>query len=126
MWVASMAAAAGAVWDAVYTDEQAKRGQAVYLQECATCHGPDLEGADVAPSLAGAEFMTAWNDLTVGDLFERIRTTMPQDRPGALTRQQNADVIAFMLQVNKWPAGTTELPRELEPLKAIKILATKP
>lgn len=125
--VAAMAAS-GSVWDGVYTEEQAKRGNAIYLQECASCHGPQLEGGDMSPPLVGGVFTSNWNDLAVGDLFERIRTTMPLDRPGAVTRQQNADVIAFLLKANGWPAGAAELPRELAPLKAITILilALKP
>ena len=80
------------VWDGVFTDEQAKRGEVAYRQECSNCHGPELEGADMTPPLIGGGFTANWNDLSVGDLYERIRTTMPLDKPGTLSRQQNADV----------------------------------
>ncbi len=109
------------VWTGVYTDEQAGRGDTVYRTYCIACHGADLEGADMTPPLSGGSFTANWNDLTVGDLFERIRTTMPLDRPGGLTRQQNADVIALILKKNAWPAGNTELSRDLAPLKTIRI-----
>ena len=102
------------------------RGEAAYLQDCASCHGTGLEGGDMSPALVGGVFTSNWNDLTAGDLFERIRLTMPLDRPGKLTRQQNADVIAFVLRANAWPGGTTELPAESSALKQIRILATKP
>ncbi len=118
--------AAASVWDGAYTEEQAARGDMVYRQDCANCHGDGLGGADMTPALAGGVFTSNWNDLTVGDLFERIRTTMPLDRPGKLTRQQNSDVIAFLLKSNGWPAGKTELAREVTVLKLIKIEATKP
>jgi mono/diheme cytochrome c family protein len=117
---------ADSVWDGVYTEEQATRGQAVYVETCANCHGPALEGADMTPALTGATFSSNWNDLSLGDLFERIRISMPMDRPGTLPRQQNADVIAYMLKANRWPAGAVELPRELAVLKQIKIEAVEP
>jgi len=114
------------VWAGVYTTGQATRGETVYRQYCLACHGADLAGADMTPPLAGGTFTSNWNDLTAGDLFERIRTTMPMDRPGVLSRQQNADVIAYLLKSNAWPAGASELPTELGPLKGIRIETTKP
>jgi len=114
------------VWTGVYTEEQATRGEMVYRTYCIACHGPELEGADMTPPLSGGAFMANWNDLTAGDLFERIRLTMPLDRPGVLMRQQNADVIAFVLKKNGWPAGSTELSRELAPLKTIRIESVRP
>ena len=106
----------GSVWSGVYTDAQAVRGEMAYLQECANCHGTSLEGGDMTPALQGGGFTSNWNDLTAGDLFERIRLTMPLDRPGKLTRQQNADVIAFLLRSNAWPSGKSELPADLAAL----------
>ena len=114
------------VWDGVFTAEQAKRGQVLYGNECARCHGDELNGGESAPPLAGAEFMSNWTGLTVGDLFERTRISMPQDKPGKLSRQQNADILAFVLSSNRFPAGKTELATQTEVLKQIKIDATKP
>lgn len=114
------------VWDGVYTEEQAKRGEAAYAGECASCHQPDLGGDGFAPSLAGPEFAAAWNDLPLSDLFERIRQSMPPSNPGAVPPAQKIDVIAFLLKGNKFPAGSTELPKEADGLKQIKYLATKP
>ncbi len=118
-------AADPSVWDGVYTAEQTRRGETAYLQACASCHGTALEGGDMTPPLVGGAFTSNWNDLTVGDLFDRIRTTMPLDNPGRLSRPQTADVIAFMLKANSWPAGTTELPAD-STLKQIRIAAVKP
>jgi len=114
------------VWDGVYTEEQAKRGEALYVQECLNCHGRDLEGADMTPALTGPAFMANWDSLTVGDLFERIRISMPQNSPGTLSRQQNADVVGFLLRFNQFPAGKEELPRDVELLKQILIKASGP
>ena len=118
--------AAASVWDGVYTDEQAKRGEAVYYSRCAACHGPEMEGGDMTPPLTGGGFTSTWSGLSVADLFERIRITMPMSSPGSLSRQQNADAIAFILKSNRWPAGAAELPRELAALKEIQIEAIKP
>jgi mono/diheme cytochrome c family protein len=114
------------VWDGVYSEAQAARGGEAYRQACVNCHGPELEGADMTPPLTGGTFTSNWNDLTLGDLFERIRATMPLDKPGTLSRQQNADLVAFLLKANQWPAGTTELSRELGALKQIRIQSSKP
>lgn len=118
--------AARSVWDGVYTEEQAKRGETVYQKECAACHGEMLNGGESAPALTGGAFQSNWNGLTLGDLFDRIRKTMPLSAPGRLTRQQDADVLAFMLNVNKFPAGKTELYRQSEMLKEIRFESRKP
>ena len=113
------------VWDGVFNEEQAKRGQAVFLEECSTCHGRDLEGADMTPPLTGAGFMSNWDGLTVGDLVDRIRISMPLNRPGALSRQQNTDVVSYILRFNQFPAGKEELPRDVQALKQILFKASK-
>ncbi len=114
------------IWDGVYTDEQAKRGSALYSENCASCHGSELTGGEMAPPLSGGEFMAGWDGLTIGDLFERIRISMPQNAPGSLSGQQNADILAFMFAANKFPAGDTELPKEAGILKTIKFEVKKP
>ncbi len=114
------------VWDGVYTEEQAKRGEALYEKECASCHGDTLIGGGGASPLTGGTFLSNWNGLTVGDLFDRIRKTMPQGSPGKLTKQQDADVLAYLLSFNKFPVGKTELQRQVEFLKEIRFEATKP
>jgi S-disulfanyl-L-cysteine oxidoreductase SoxD len=113
-------------WDKVYTEEQAKRGEALYAQYCAACHGPDLTGGEMAPGLTGGEFSSNWNDLSLGDLFERMRISMPQNAPGSLSRQQNADILAFVLAKSNFPAGTTELPTQTDALNGIKFVAQNP
>jgi cytochrome c len=114
------------VWDGVYTEEQSKRGEAIAKEECVRCHGQGLTGGEEAPPLVGAGFVANWNGSTMGDLFERIRISMPTDGPGKLTRQENADVLAFMLSLNKFPVGKTALDRQTEVLKQIKFESAKP
>lgn len=114
------------VWDGIYTAEQAERGAPVYANECAYCHGPDLEGGELAPALEGREFVWRWNGLTVGDLFERLRTSMPQDEPGRVSRRKKADILAYVLSRNEFPVGARELASRTEMLAQIMFEAVKP
>jgi mono/diheme cytochrome c family protein len=114
------------VWDGVYSTQQLQRGRALYDERCASCHGAALNGLDVAPALAGGAFQSNWTGLTVGDLAERIRVSMPQGNEGSLSRQQVSDVIAAIFAGNEYPAAQVELPKELELLKQIQIAARKP
>ena len=120
------AAQAKSQWDGVYTADQAKRGEALYSQNCASCHGPDLTGGEMAPGLTGGEFSSNWNDLSLGELFERMRISMPQNAPGSLSRQDNADILSYILNKGNYPPGTTELPTQTEALNGYKFLAVKP
>lgn len=113
------------LWDGVYTQDQAKRGEAAYGERCARCHGADLMSGDSVPPLAGADFLSTWNTKTVGDLFDRIRTSMPADNPGTLSHQQTSDIVAYLLSVNKFPAGNAELATRSELLKQIQFDAFK-
>ena len=132
LWLAAVAIERGVeaqgktVWDGVYSEEQATRGQAAYEAECASCHQPDFAGDGFAPGLAGPEFASAWNDLSVGDLFDRVRQSMPPSNPGSVPPATKVDILAYLLKGNKMPAGSTELPTEAEALKQIKYLANKP
>jgi mono/diheme cytochrome c family protein len=113
------------VLDGIYTDAQAARGAAAYPQHCAACHGASLGGLGEAPALAGAQFISDFNGLTVGDLFDRIRTTMPLNNPAGLSRDQYADILSFILKSNGYPAGQKELNRRSEFLNAIRFEAPK-
>ena len=110
----------------MYTGEQAKRWQAVFLKECASCHGADLAGGEEAPALRGKSFWTGWNGNTAADLFERICQTMPDDNPGSLSREQNADLLAYLLSVNLFPSGSTELECGIEALRRLRIEEKQP
>ncbi len=121
---ASQAPAARTVWDGVYTLDQAKRG-ALKSGLCAGCHGDGFEGAS-APQLVGEPFVSRWEGRTVGDLFDLIRLTMPDDDPGSLAREEYADLVAYILAVNKFPTGSGEIGTSIEPLQQIQIVATKP
>ena len=124
MTVATLSASAfqtRSVKDGVYTDEQQKRGRAQFNEKCAMCHNEDMSGGEIAPALFGGNFMADWNGLTVGDLFERIRQSMPPDNPDKLNAQQRSDIIALILRANDFPTGPKELESRVEFLKEIKI-----
>ena len=107
------------VWNGVYTEGQATRGESVYLQHCSECHGVDLAGMDDAPPLSGGLFLANWNGLTLGDFFQRVRVTMPLDNPNRVSRDEKIDILAYVLSANNFPAGTTELPSQIERLGRI-------
>ena len=114
------------VWDGVYTQEQSRRGETFYGRECAKCHGSDLSGADEVPALSGGGFLSNWDGLTVGDLSERVRISMPPNKQGVLSRQQIVDILSYLLNFNSFPAGKAELDPKTEQLKQIRIEATRP
>ena len=109
------------VWDGVFSEEQAARGQAQYTRACASCHAADLRGSSTAPSLVEESFAFQWADTSVGELFDRIRTLMPSDRPNSLSPQAYRDVVAFLLRSNKFPTGAKDLDADPEALRQILI-----
>ncbi|MEO9034893.1 MAG: cytochrome c [Gemmatimonadaceae bacterium] len=114
------------VWDSVYSASQATRGESLYVKSCARCHKASLGGADESSPLVGSGFLGNWNALPLSDLSDRIRKTMPSDSVGIYDRQLVVDVMAYLLKMNGFPAGETDLPKDLDRLKDITIVATKP
>jgi mono/diheme cytochrome c family protein len=108
--------------NAVYSDAQAGRGEALYQQYCVTCHGARLEGNPAAP-LTGPAFRARWEDgkHTLDDLFFIIRSLMPNNAPGSLTKAQYADVVAYILKVNGYPAGEAQLVPAAATMKAVTL-----
>lgn len=112
------------IWDGVYTEAQARRGEAIYFDHCARCHSSTLAGGvDGAAPLTGPTFKGNWNGVPLGAMADRIRQTMPADKPATLSRQQTADVLTFILRANKAPAGKVELSRQAEILNTITFTA---
>ena len=109
--------------DGVYTAAQATRGEAIYQTRCVACHGATLAG-EAGPPLTGQTFLGDWDTLSLSDLFDKIHSTMPADAPGALAEPQVADVLAYVLQANQFPAGRTELAASGAALKQISLGVT--
>jgi mono/diheme cytochrome c family protein len=105
----------------VYSEAQAKRGEAVYKEQCAACHGDNLEGSGPMPPLAGKDFLANWGGKPVAEVFDKTQTSMPATAPGSLTPEQTADVISYMLSVGKYPAGAADLPAKADALKEITL-----
>ena len=115
------------VWDGVFTDAQATRGERTYGRTCEQCHGADLAGDPVMeiPQLALDSFMTSWSSKSVKDLFDTVKRSMPKDKPSSLGTGAYIDVVAYLLQANKFPSGPRELPRTPEQLEQIVIERSK-
>lgn len=105
-----------AVNPASYTTAQAQAGSQVFAQNCVGCHGANLQGV-AAPAVAGTEFLTtAKNDKwTLTDLRSLVFENMPLNNPGTLTPEQYANVMAFLLASNCYPAGNTPFPQKDSP-----------
>jgi mono/diheme cytochrome c family protein len=113
------------VWSGVFSADQAAQGKTVFENKCVTCHGAELNGGEMAPPLAGAMFTSNWTGQSLGDLFTRIHTTMPQNDPGSLTNAEVAQVLAYILSFNQFPAGAAPLPSDEASLGQIGITDKK-
>ena len=122
---AAMQEASSSTLDGVFTSAQARRGRRVYNQNCASCHGQELGGGEMAPSVAGTGFIVYWTEVPVGVLFDRIKMTMPEDGPGRLSDEEYTDVVAYMLDRSDYPSGETELPADKAELDKIMIVAAE-
>jgi S-disulfanyl-L-cysteine oxidoreductase SoxD len=114
--------AASSTRDGVYTTEQAQQGKNLYQNQCGMCHGDALEGQGQNSPLAGGEFLSKWTDQTVADLMMKTITMMPATDPGTMTPKETAQVIAYILSANKFPAGKKDLPTDPQSLEAIRIV----
>ena len=113
--------------DGVYTVAQATRGKALYEEQCASCHGAMTSFTpDLAPLLGDYVFQAAWKNRSLTQLFDRIRDTMPQNKPRTLSPDQTVDLIAYILSANQLPAGEIPLSTDLEALKQIRMDAGLP
>ncbi len=113
-------AQAPSVRDGIYTAAQAEQGQAVYDEQCVSCHGPVTAFVpEMAALLADHTFRNRWRGRSLGEMFELIRDTMPQDAPGSLSPQQSAELVAYILSGNRLPAGDLALTDDVERLGQI-------
>lgn len=101
----------------VYTAAQAERGSKLFAGNCTTCH-------DTA-RFTGADFVKDWSGKSLHPLYDLMKTTMPEDNPGVLKPQQYADILAYFLELNDYPAGTDELSGSDEMMKTITMEALK-
>lgn len=100
----------------VFTEEQASRGRYAFLGQCKSCHAPE--------SQVGDNFNRLWSGKPLLELFRFISDKMPENDPGTLEPEMNADIVAYLLQLNAMPAGKVELPADSTVLRAIKVETT--
>jgi plastocyanin len=100
---------------------QAMRGRALYNKDCSACHGEDLSGRAPAPALSGGAFLSHWQHATVGELLDRIRTTMPQVRPGNLARTAYLDIVAYLLRANDIVSVSSAIQDDPQSLSSLTI-----
>ena len=133
--LATHAQSPASVWDAVYSADQSRRGETLYKRDCAPCHGDSLEGnaqtergqrlERMLPPLSGDVFKGNWNGRPLSDLFDKVRKTMPRDEQGKLTAKDTAEILAYLLKFNEFPAGKTDLPADAGALTEIQFEAVK-
>jgi mono/diheme cytochrome c family protein len=95
----------------VYTAAQADRGIAIFKSKCASCHAPNRFTDDL--------FYTSFAGKPLWEMFDVISDSMPEDDPGSLKKEEYADVIAYLLKLNNFPAGQADLPTDKEALSLI-------
>ena len=109
------------IWDGVYTEDQAKRGEQSYARSCAKCHAEDLLGSTNAPALVGQPFFARFDRTSADDVLDVIRRTMPQEAPDTLGMPVYADIVSYLFRSNGAPGGKTELPTERAKLREILV-----
>lgn len=70
-------------------------GRVVYLQRCASCHGPDRKGVGTNPALPVAR-MQQLGDPSIRQIVREGKGTMPAVSP-ALTPTELDALVAFLL-----------------------------
>lgn len=104
---------AKSVLGGVYTEEQAERGEETFQNVCSYCHAES--------QFSGSSFVSSWSGASVGQFYGLVSATMPYDGPGSLSQQQYTDVVAYILSINDFPAGESELPANPDALDDIAI-----
>jgi glycine/D-amino acid oxidase-like deaminating enzyme len=97
----------------VYSQAQARKGGETYRKFCSACHA--------TVSHSGDAFQSTWGGRSAAELFDYLRTTMPNDNPGKLSPTQYTDIVAYLLQLNGMPAGTRSLAPDPKQLEQIRI-----
>lgn len=97
----------------IYTEEQAGRGKNRFLGSCKSCHAPE--------SQTGSNFARLWIGKPLLELFKYVSQSMPENDPGSLAPDVNADIVAYLLQLNAMPAGKTELMADTTALRDTRV-----
>ena len=114
------------IWDGVFTDQQAQRGQQVYQRACAVCHLDTLRGDTVSPPLIGAEFLGRFTGQSAHEMVQNLRGSMPQNAPDSLGDRAYIDLVSYLLKANGSKAGSLELPLDVAELEKIAVVSQPP
>ena len=119
-WCSAFTALGAQGGGAAPAGDQQGRGKTLYMDKCASCHQESLKGTTETPPLTGDTFWGNWETYSANNLVEQIRTTMPEDNPGSLMRQEVVDIVAYILKFNEVPF-TGDLPMDADALKKVTI-----
>src|ERR1041384_5179918 len=120
VWCAAVVARSARGGGGAAAGGQQAHGKALYNDKCASCHQESLKGSTETPPLTGDMFWSNWETYSANNLVEQVRSTMPEDNPGSLTRQEYVDIVAYTLKVNEVPF-TGALPMDADALKKVTI-----
>jgi mono/diheme cytochrome c family protein len=105
-----------------FTAEQVTHGSDIYADRCVQCHGDTLDNGEFGGApLNGSYFSKHWGGGSVAALVAFMKAKMPPDRPGSLTDQTYADLVAFLLDANGYPKGDKELPPDTPAQQAMSL-----
>ena len=96
-----------------FSTAQADRGRNVFRSNCTECH--------YSSEFSDRQFKFKWRRRTAGDLFDMMATQMPEDAPGSLGLEAYADLVAYVLRLNGFEAGSGELPADEALLETISL-----
>ena len=119
-WCSAFAALSAQGGGGAPAGDQQARGKALYVDKCAACHQESLKGTTETPPLTGDMFWMNWETYSANNLVEQVRSTMPEDNPGSLKREEYVDIVAYILKTNEVPM-TGDLPSDADALKKITI-----
>jgi mono/diheme cytochrome c family protein len=89
-----------------YTDAQATKGQILFYENCAECHGARLEG-NIGPALAGEDGNVQWETVTY--VWGYMTAHMPAGNANGLRPDEYLEIMAFLLKVHGHLAGRAPL-----------------
>ncbi len=95
-----------------FSESQASRGEKIFKEVCADCHGANLRGGLIGgPPLTGSAFEEKYMKGTPASaIFAFTSAMMPPDAPGQFSPAEYADMIAFILRENGVQTSGAPLP----------------
>ncbi len=100
--------------DGIYTKEQADGAKAQFEKLCAECHAFTV-AAKKKPKdvpLGDEPFMKKWDGRTLDEMVTTIVLTMPNDGSAVVTDAEAVGLVAYILQQNAYPAGSSALTKD--------------